>query len=72
MAGLHGQGRASVRTGDRVRVTAAWSSFVGMAGVVKQVQPHLMILLDGDRMPIRVGEREIAFDSDEVSLTGAE
>jgi hypothetical protein len=31
-----------------------------------------MIRLDGDRMPIRVGEREIAFDREEVTLTGAE
>ncbi len=38
-----------------------------MSGIVKQVQPHLMILIDRDRCPIRVGEREIAFDREEVS-----
>ncbi len=58
--------------GDRVRVVAAWSSFVGMSGTVTDVRPHLMIRLDGDRMPIRVSDREVVRIDAEISMTGAE
>lgn len=58
--------------GDRVRVTAAWSSFVGMTGVVTETRPHLMVRLDGDRYPIRVSDREIVRIDEEISMTGAE
>lgn len=62
-----------MRVKDRVRVTAAWSSFYGMRGRVTQVEPHIMIIIEGDVQPIRVGEREIVLDEpDEIPLTGAE
>lgn len=62
-----------IYTHDRVRVTATWSSFVGMAGRVTATRPHIMVILDGDRLPIRVTEREIArLDTSEISMTGAE
>ncbi len=58
--------------GDRVRVVAAWSSFVGMSGVVTATRPHLMVRLDGDRHPIRVSDSEVMPDFREISMTGAE
>ena len=58
--------------GDRVHVVEPWSSFRGMRGTVTQVRPYIMILIDGDRLPIRVGEREIAREANDPSLTGAE
>ncbi len=61
-----------IYVGDRVRVIAAWSSFVGMSGVVTATRPHLMIRLDGDRMPIRVSDREVIPEWREISMTGAE
>lgn len=62
-----------MRVGERVRFVAAWSSFYGMTGAIVQMQPHIMILIDRDKHPIRVGEREIAVDEpSSQSLTGAE
>lgn len=43
-----------MNVGDRVRVSALWSEFWGMNGVVTQTEPCVMVLLDGDRYPIRV------------------
>lgn len=48
--------------GDRIVVTAQWSSFYGMRGEVVSVTPHTMVIIDGDTYPIRVGDREIAKD----------
>ena len=42
------------RAGDRVRVSALWSEFRGMRGVVVQTVPHCMVLLDGEAHPLRV------------------
>ena len=62
-----------MRKGDRALFVASWSSWRGMRGEVKETSPHLMILLDGDRLPIRVHPREcIPEEPSEVSLTGAE
>ncbi len=58
--------------GDRVLVTAMWSTYVGMYGVVTATSPHLMIKLDGDRLPIRVGDREVSRSDAELAMTGAE
>lgn len=30
-----------------------------MRGEVKSITPHLMVQLDGDRFPIRFGDREV-------------
>ncbi len=48
-----------IYVGDRVKVTAQWSSFHGLTGVVTQTRPHIMMLIDDDRLPIRVIEREV-------------
>ncbi len=60
--------------GDRVVVTAQWSSFFGMKGAVASVRPHLMILIDGDKFPIRVGAKEITPEDlpTEPNMSGAE
>ena len=44
---------------DRVEFCAHWSSFFGMKGTVVATKPFLMVLLDGDRHPVRVGDREV-------------
>lgn len=49
-----------MKVGDRVVVVAMWSSFHTMKGRVTALTPHLMIIIDHDLHPIRVGEREIA------------
>jgi hypothetical protein len=63
-----------MRPGDRVIVTAQWSSFFGMKGAVAAVRPHLMILVDGDSYPIRVGPKEVTEDErpTEPNMSGAE
>jgi hypothetical protein len=62
-----------VRVGDLVCVAAQWSSFYGMKGKVTAIAPHLMILIHGDKYPIRVGEREVVVEEpSELNLTGAE
>jgi len=61
-----------VRVGDRVVVTAQWSSFAGMRGVVTATSPHLMILIDRDKYPIRVGVKEVAPEADTQHHGGAE
>ena len=45
-----------MKKGDRVLVTAHWSSFYRMQGVVKQTKPHVMVLLDGDQHPMRLDD----------------
>ncbi len=62
-----------MRVGDRVRVVAHWSSFVGMKGRVVSTSPHLMVRLDGDTYPLRIEEPSVVIDEpSEISLTGAE
>lgn len=48
-----------MKVGDRVRVIAAWSSFRGREGNVKQTDPFPMVLLDGESKELRVGESEV-------------
>lgn len=62
-----------MKVGDRIVVTALWSSFHTMKGAIVSMSPHLMVLIDHDMRPIRMGEREVALEeSSSVSLTGAE
>jgi len=62
-----------MRVGDRVLFTAMWSSFFGMKGRVEQLTPHIMVRIDGDSYPIRVGSREITVDVQSlIAMTGAE
>ncbi len=62
-----------MKPGDRVVVVAHWSTFRGMRGRVVATMPHLMILIDDDKYPIRVGTREVVVDEPStVNMTGAE
>ena len=61
-----------MKVGARVVVTARWSSFHTMKGRVTSTTPHLMILIDHDVHPIRVGDREVALVEEPLTLTGAE
>lgn len=63
-----------MKPGDRIIFTAHWSSFYGYRGAVAMTKPHLMVLIDGDSYPIRVGAKEIAPEDmpTEPNLTGAE
>jgi hypothetical protein len=58
--------------GDRIVVTAQWSSFYRMRGIVVAVTPHLMVLIDDDAYPIRMGEREVTRESVEPTWTAGE
>lgn len=49
-----------MKVGDRIVVTAMWSCFHTMKGRVVQLEPHLMIIIDHDKYPIRVGVHEVA------------
>ncbi len=44
--------------GDRVLMFAMWSSFYKMKGTVTAVAPHLKVLVDDDKYPLRMGPRE--------------
>ena len=58
--------------GRRVEFVATWSSFVGMLGTIVQVRPHLMVRLDDDPRPIRVGDREVLLIEEPQHIGGAE
>lgn len=45
------------RVDERVIVVAP--SFIGKRGVVTQVTPLLMVQIDGERLPLHFGEREV-------------
>ncbi|HXG69944.1 MAG TPA: hypothetical protein VNJ04_04945 [Gemmatimonadaceae bacterium] len=51
-----------MRVGDRTRVVAIWSEFWGMAGVVTQVEPWVMVLIDGDSYPIKFDPAALAVE----------
>lgn len=51
-----------MRVGDRVRVVAAWSQFRGLTGVVVQVTPCVMVLLDEYKQPIRIDAVSLAIE----------
>ncbi len=58
---------------DRVLVFAFWHTFRGARGRVTQVKPYLMVLLDGDRYPMRIEEGAVIREQDDIiTLTGAE
>lgn len=61
-----------MRKGDRVEVTAQWSSFYRMRGRVTATVPHLMVLIDDDAYPIRVGEREVTRLESEHHMTAGD
>lgn len=58
------------RVGDRVIVVAP--SFVGMRGEVTDVKPILLVRLDGERLPLHFGEREVIDEVSERHVGGAE
>lgn len=58
------------RIGDRVIIVAP--SFVGMRGVVTDVKPILLVRIDGERLPLHFGEREVIDESSERHVGGAE
>lgn len=63
-----------MKVGERVIVVASWSSFFRQHGEITQVDPFVMIRLDGDDpRPIRVGEREVIPEEEsQRSIGGAE
>lgn len=60
-----------MRVGDRVLVFAQWHSFRGTKGRVTQLKP-LMVILDGDRLPMCIEERAVVREEQPLTLTGAE
>lgn len=61
-----------MKLGEPVIFVADWSSFVGKRGHVTQVHPFVMVVLDDDPRPIRVGEREVVPASETAHHAGAE
>lgn len=61
-----------MRPGDRIEVTASWSSFRGQRGRIVATAPHLMVVLDDDPRPMRVGQTEVAPLGSESHVGGAE
>ncbi len=64
-----------MRVGDPVIVRARWSSFLGRKGRVTQVEPYVLVQIEGERLPLRVDECSLAIDdvdAPEPNLTGAE
>ncbi len=62
-----------MRPGDRVRVVAPWSSFKDQRGELVTTEPHVMVRIDGDSYPIRMGRGEVVREPEEVlTFTGAE
>jgi hypothetical protein len=49
-----------LRVGDRVEVVAHWSAFRGQTGVVTEVEPHTMVLLDEYEKSIRIDASSLA------------
>lgn len=48
--------------GTRVEVVASWSSFLGLRGHVTKAAPRgdgWFVLLDGERLPLAFGWREV-------------
>jgi len=59
--------------GDLVLFVAPWNTFKGQRGRVTATTPHFMVLVDGDRLPMRFDVREVVeVDERSISLTGAE
>lgn len=51
--------------GERVIGVAPWSSFRGKRGVVTQTEPFLMVRVDEDERPIRMGDGEVIAEQSE-------
>jgi hypothetical protein len=56
--------------GDRVIIVAP--SFKGLRGVVTDVNPILLVRIDGERLPLHFGEREVIDETSERHVGGAE
>lgn len=66
-----------MRVGDRVLVRRSGgahdpNSFAGQFGRVTQDVPFLMVLLEGERKPLRFGERELVRVETPQHIGGAE
>lgn len=57
--------------GAAVIVIAPWSSFRGQRGRVTQREP-LMVLLDGERQPMRFGAREVVQEPEPQHIVAGE
>lgn len=61
------------RVGERVIVVSEKTNFRGMHGEITQIRPFVMVLLDGERLPIAFGTSElIAEEESSPHLAGAE
>jgi hypothetical protein len=58
--------------GEPVIVVATWSSFRGRKGVVTQVTPFVMVQLEGEAFPLRMGAGEVVAEQSERHVGGAE
>ncbi len=59
--------------GDRVLIFAQWSSFYRKHGTVTQTAPYLMVRVDDDTYPMRMGEREcVRLEESSRHIGGAE
>ncbi len=58
--------------GDRVLVVAGWSTFYGQRGRITSYEPRTMVLIDGEKKPMRFGESEIVVESTPRNIGGAE
>ncbi len=62
-----------MKKGDRVLFVAPWSSYRAQYAEVVTPPPGLMVLLDGDQIPIAARADEVIPDApSEISMTGAE
>jgi hypothetical protein len=60
-----------MKVGTRVLITAGWSSFHHRRGVITQIEPFIMVLLEGERKPLRMGHREFIADPEPSLLIQA-
>lgn len=59
--------------GERVIVCPGWGSFDWKHGVVTKVEPHVMVLLDDERLPMRFDDHLIIpEDESKRHIGGAE
>lgn len=62
----------SIGVGQRVVVWPRWNSFCGKSGEVKQTDPYVMVLLDGERLPMRFDRSELLEESMKRHVTAGE
>lgn len=58
--------------GERVIVVGRGTSYRGMRGRVDEVEPRLMVLLDGETRAMHFGEFEVVAEQSERCIGGAE